>query len=265
MSVISYMDNLSSKLILKGTEKDNIDRSISTLKQRLNYHFDSIEKTFIFGSYIRGTILPRKADSKSDIDYMIVFENSNDYMPQTYLNRLKMFAEKYYSTSEIFQSSPTVVLNLNHIKFELVPAYSYNIFWNEKYYIPAPASDYIKWIETNPNGFNNELIKKNQNENYKIKPMIRLAKYWNTLNGHFYSSYLLEKYIIDMYYDYYNTSIKDYFFEFALGLQTSHLGKTNSNKVNKLKERIIEVKHLQEQGEELLAEIKIRQILTDIS
>jgi len=42
--------------------------------------------------------------------------------PQTYLDRLRELAEVKYSTSEISQSNPTIVLALNHIKFELVPA-----------------------------------------------------------------------------------------------------------------------------------------------
>ena len=70
----------------------------------------------MFGSYIRGTILPRKADASSDIDIMVMFLNPNGYKPQTFLNRLKNFAEHYYSTSEIYQSNPTVVLELNHMR-----------------------------------------------------------------------------------------------------------------------------------------------------
>ena len=44
------------------------------------------------------------------------------YTPQTYLDRLKRFAEKYYANSDIKQSSPSLVLQLNHIKFDRVPA-----------------------------------------------------------------------------------------------------------------------------------------------
>lgn len=43
----------------------------------------------IFGSYVRGTILPRKVDEKSDVDIMIVFNNPYGYKPQTFLNKLK--------------------------------------------------------------------------------------------------------------------------------------------------------------------------------
>lgn len=125
MSVNSYLNSLASDLVLSNDENESIKKSISTLETRLKNWFGSaVIESFKFGSYTRGTILPRKVDSDSDIDYMVVFDNSNNYNPQTYLNRLKSFVENYYSTSEIHQSSPTIVLKLNHIKFELVPAYS---------------------------------------------------------------------------------------------------------------------------------------------
>jgi hypothetical protein len=60
-------------------------------------------------------------DEKSDIDYMVVFSD-RDYQPQTYLDRLRRFTEYYYQKSEIKQSHPTIQLELNHIRFELVPA-----------------------------------------------------------------------------------------------------------------------------------------------
>lgn len=120
MSVNSYLESLASQLVLSTSEKDHISNSISTIKSRLDTYFGSnITEKKLFGSYVRGTILPRKADSGSDIDLMVVFKNEDCYKPQSFLNRLKNFAEHYYSTSEIYQSSPTVVLELNHIKFEL--------------------------------------------------------------------------------------------------------------------------------------------------
>ena len=124
MSVNSYLQDLGSSLVLNSNEKSSITTSIDTLKSRLTSYFgDNVLDKIIFGSYTRETILPRKVDENSDIDLMVVFENLDNYKPQSFLNRLKSFAETKYKTSEIYQSSPTVVLELNHIKFELVPAY----------------------------------------------------------------------------------------------------------------------------------------------
>lgn len=264
MSVNSYAESLSTNLVLSESEKQSIRTSISTLRSRLNSYFEDIEEMFEFGSYTRGTILPRKADSNSDIDFMIVFKNGNNYKPQTHLNRLKKFAEKYYSSSEIFQSSPTIVLSLNHIQFELVPAYSLTSLWTKSYYIPAPKNLFEEWILTKPNEFNQSLTYKNVSENSKIKPMIRLAKYWNARQNHVYASYLLEEYIVNKSYGYYTNSVFDYFADFALSLPTSHLTQTARNKVESLQKNITEIKNLRTQGYESSAEDKLKKLLPSL-
>ncbi|MBF0098411.1 MAG: hypothetical protein HQM04_15285, partial [Magnetococcales bacterium] len=122
MSVLSYLEGRASQAVLQQTEKDSIERSIKTLRARLDSNLgEKISEQIQFGSSTRGTILPRRMDSESDIDYMVRF-NDSQYTPQTYLNWLKRFALSSYSKSEVLQSNPVIVLELNHIKFELVPA-----------------------------------------------------------------------------------------------------------------------------------------------
>ena len=195
MSVNSYLSSCASNLVLSSTEKDSISTSINTLETRLTSYFGyNIKEKFKFGSYTRGTILPRKVDDNSDVDYMVVFDNSENYKPQTFLNRLKKFAETKYSTSEIYQSSPTIVLELNHIKFELVPAYK---SWGT-YYIPDGKGG---WMATYPNDFNNTLVEANNNNSYKIKPLVRLIKHWNVnVNYHDLTSYEIETPSTELYF-----------------------------------------------------------------
>jgi tRNA nucleotidyltransferase (CCA-adding enzyme) len=124
MTVNSYLTSRASSAVLSTAEQTSINTSISTLQTRLNSYFGTdLTNHFRFGSSTRGTILPRKMDADSDIDYMIVFKEGG-FTPQTYLNRLRKFVDTYYSTSEVKQSSPTITLELNHIKFDLVPALS---------------------------------------------------------------------------------------------------------------------------------------------
>ena len=157
MSVLSFLTDTASNAVLSSAEQSSITTSISTLQNRIGLHFASgaIKQHFRFGSSTRGTILPRSMDEHSDIDYMIVF-SENNATPQTYLNRLKAFVEKYYSSSEIRQSSPTIVLELNHIKFDLVPA---TATWTGELQIPNGSGG---WMTTNPNDFNSTLEAKNK-------------------------------------------------------------------------------------------------------
>jgi hypothetical protein len=196
MSANSYVTDLANRAIIRDMEKESIRRSIDTLASRLRQYFGSqISEQFQFGSYTRGTILPRCMDANSDVDYMVVFSTIG-YRPQTYLDRLRRFVEHRYSRSEIEQSHPTIVLNLNHIRFELVPALSSWGIWGG-YQIPGPASSYQEWVTTDPNGFNAQLTQANQRHRSLIKPLIRVVKYWNVRANKPFASYALEQWIVE--------------------------------------------------------------------
>lgn len=201
MTINSYLEGLGASLVLSEDEKASIVTSINTIETRLDNYFSNASERFVFGSYTRHTILPRSADDRSDIDYMVVFSDGRQYTPQACLNRLKNFVERYYTMSEIHQSSPTIVLELNHIKFELVPAYSESGF----YYIPDKSGG---WMITSPNSFNKKLTDANNNNNYKVKPIVRLIKYWNVVkNQRGLSSFEIEQKIANfLYYPQYECS-----------------------------------------------------------
>jgi Second Messenger Oligonucleotide or Dinucleotide Synthetase domain len=196
MTVNSYLTSRASHAILSDTENLSIATSTLTLQKRLNAYFGGDVSThFKFGSSTRGTILPRRMDERSDIDYMVVFSEGG-YTPQTYLNKLKKFVEYYYSSSEIKQSSPCIVLELNHIKFELVPALAYAYPYSG-YKIPDGPS---AWQDTDPHDFNSKLNNKNTQNGSFIKPAIRLLKFWNAHNGYVFNSFSLEKWVVDQWY-----------------------------------------------------------------
>lgn len=206
MTVSTYLTKRAAEAVLSDIERASIRTSIDTIEKRLGWYFqsDAVSEKLTFGSYTRGTILPRSMDSKSDIDYMIVFSNSA-FTAQTYLNWLKAFAENYYYASEIKQSFPTVALELNHIRFELVPATS-SIFYG--YQIPSGDGG---WQSTDPNDFNGKLTAANQAASNYLKPAIRLAKYWNALAGFPFESYALEQKIVGMSF-WFPSNVRDVFY-----------------------------------------------------
>lgn len=215
MSVLSFLTNTASSAVLTATEQSSIATSVTTLHTRMSLHFDSgaIAQHFRFGSSTRGTILPRSMDEQSDIDYMVVFSEGSA-TPQTYLNRLKAFVEKRYGSSEIYQSSPTIVLELNHIKFDLVPA---TRTWLGELQIPNGAGG---WMSTYPNDFNETLDAKNKENKSLIKPTIRLFKYWNATAGFPFQSYEMEKWVCGLSF-WFVANQKDYFFAVIENLTTS--------------------------------------------
>ncbi|MGV9013743.1 MAG: SMODS domain-containing nucleotidyltransferase [Flavobacteriales bacterium] len=262
MSVQTHLSNLASELVLTLNERASIATSIATLSTRLNDHFTvKIKEQIQFGSSTRGTILPRKADDHSDIDYMIIFDNSDTPKPQSFITRLKTFAETRYGSSHIKQSHPTLVLSLNHIKFELVPAYRN---WLNTIHIPGPASGFTDWITTDPNDFNRNLTTKNQNNSDLIKPMIRLMKYWNAKNGYVYESYGLEKALVaDSYLWCY--SLKDYFFKAFDNRSSWELNSQwRKDRFQRAKDIIYRIKDLEAKGSYALAEQEISKLLPPI-
>lgn len=265
MSINSYLTDLASDLVLSADEKSSIGTSINTLSRRLNLYFDNgeLHKHFQFGSSTRGTILPRKADSGSDIDYMVVFNNPNNYKPDTLLGYIKKFMKKYYSTSEIYRDSPTMVLELNHIKFELVPA-KQDYFGNLS--IPSKSNLLTEWMSTDPTGFNSKLTDANTRNNSKLKPVIRLMKYWNRgkLKGH-YSSYSLEEWIVNKYTYFPKTLIRDYVYEIIESLSYNLSdSETFKNNLNSSKEIIKKCKEYESKDMPYSALSEIKKLFPEI-
>ena len=115
-TINSYLTTMQSNLYVNGKERESIKKSIDAIYDRLGWYFGmgknnphKIIKKEIFGSYSRDTMLSRKYDNNSDIDLMIIFEDSKDYNPQTCLNWLKNFAEYWYPNSLVKQSERQIV------------------------------------------------------------------------------------------------------------------------------------------------------------
>jgi len=265
LSVNNYLLTLSSNLVLSQTENSSIRTSIDTLSRRLDTYFANgeLHKHFRFGSSTRGTILPRRVDIDSDVDYMVVFKNPKGYSPNTLLKYLRDFMRYYYSRSEIYQDSPTMVLELNHIKFELVPAIQDE--WGNLF-IPSRKNFLSQWMSTDPLGFNEKLTRVNVHNNSKIKPLVRLIKYWNTskLNGYFYS-FELEDWLVQKYN--YNTksSLKDYVYDTIEGLiPSTNDSQLYKDRLARAKEIIEDVKWHEAGGFDILAKNKIQKLFPEI-
>mgnify|MGYP004682362529 CR=1 FL=1 len=207
MSVLTYIENLEKKLRLSEDEKNTIEISINNLKTKIkNWFADDLIEILVFGSYKRNTNLCRRADNQSDVDIMIVFKDLGR-KPQTYIDRIKRFMETKYKTSEIYQSNPCAILELQHIKFELTPA-----IWNydNTYKIPDKASSYFDWMNTQP-FYLDELSKKQTHIQYK--QISRLVKYWNCLNRKYFASYELEKIVLNTTLYCYSRNLKENLFQ----------------------------------------------------
>jgi len=160
---------------------------------------------------------------------MIIFKDDR-HKSQTYLNYLKGLIGQKYTRSEIHQDNPTIVLELNHIRFELVPALDY--FFNIRYKIPAKQSDYADWLVTDPDELNGKLT-----NNQNLRRLVRVAKIWNIKQGGLFNSYKLEKFIVNRNYIC-NWNLADYFYTFCDALITNcNYPQYTNDKIKKLKDK----------------------------
>lgn len=250
MSVLSYLNDLSSKLIISLEEKISIGVSLNFLKNNLSSweHKDDIVEQFVFGSFDRETILPRWADADSDVDYMIVFKNPNSLQPQTFLTWLRGFSEKYYPRSVSHQSFPTVAVELSHIKFELVPAVKP---WG--YMIPDRTTYYSKWQSTDPLSLKQRVTTANV-FNGSVRPLIRIMKYWNAKHGKVYASYELEQ-MVASYLFYGHGNLEDCFFMFVDYLPVRYeFAQMKKSAINNLKYKVNLIRDSKRQGDFAYAE-----------
>lgn len=202
-TILTYLSSLSSKLRLPDEERQKIETSVKAIKDKLVVCFfdDGLKEVKPFGSFDRETLLSRKVDSESDVDILIVFDEKK-WEPQTYLNKLKQFANDNYSRSDNYQDHPTIAIELTAIKFELTPCiFKEETFWdNEKYLIPKKQSGDIQWIRTEPDQLKDKISEFKKTKE-TLLDLIHLFKYWNITNGKLYSTFKLEKFVID-YFDY---------------------------------------------------------------
>ncbi len=245
----NYLKKIASELFIKydSDERRKIDRSVDHIFNKLEEYFDDqIDEVFVFGSYSRDTILPGRYDTNSDIDILIQF-NTKDYdklKPESYRNQLKKFAEVNYASSTVIKDHPSIVLELNHIKFDLVPAYFDDGFFYDSIEIPDKNNG---WMETEPGKFSKKVTDSNKRYDSKVKPIIRLLKYWNASHGYPYYSYELEKTIVEL--DFGGDNYQTGFLRAIMNLPDSFLPGAASRKVDSLKENAKIIKRYLKNGD----------------
>ena len=256
----NFLKRISSELLIKSNSITgiNISKSLKILDKNLKEHFTN-ELSFlnVFGSYARGTILPRQFDKNSDIDVLIGFNTSNSKLkPESYRERLMKFALKYYPSARIMKDHPSIVVELNHINFDLVPGVFHNGFFYDSIEIPDKDGG---WMETEPAKFNKKLTEANTSYKSIVKPIVRFLKVWNASEGYPYYSFELESSIVDMNFG--GDSFATGFLYAIDNLPTYSLPNVSSKKVDVLRNNAKWVREYLEREDLVKAKEVVRRVI----
>lgn len=247
MDINTYLKDLSKKLEFSSSECEKIDNSFKYLNQKIWSVFQNkLKDVRLFGSFDRDTALPTNIDKLSDVDVMIIFKK-NEFQPQTYLNHLQNFGKRTYPRSEKFPNHPTIMIELFHLKFELVPAYIDEGFWgNGALKIPGKPDKELKWIDTDPDAFKAALFKKNNENKGLTISIIKILKYWNVINNYPFRPYALDE--IAVIKNVTGTNLKEYFYDFVNELSRYQKSEEEKKAVKTLFETVRRLKILEKEN-----------------
>lgn len=266
MTCEEYLWHISQRIDVENQkEKTSVQKSISYLKKYLDSweSSDEILEHHAFGSYVRGTKLPSRIDPSTDVDYMVVFK-STQLKPDTYIEKIRRFANTYYSKSEIHKDHPTMVIELEKLKFEITPAIELYGSRYPGYHIPAPQDLALQWMETYPEQMELDLLQAERTNKNLIRPLIQLIKYWNVINGKPLTSYKIEHNCTSLVF-LGEKNLLNYFLHAAEWVTLNQFLKTEEKKkAEELKRNIEIIKNYHKQGRESLALIFLQFVLPEI-
>ncbi len=252
-TLLQSIDEMIDNISVTDRQEESIETSTSNLDDNLTNDDNDldVDSTFVNGSYERDTII-RPLD---DVDIFAVLnrkEWSDEYGvlpdPQSVLTKIK---NKLNSLSDykdkVTQDRPCVTVKLSDKNFDVLPSFE------ESYggYL-IPNYDLASWTYTYPEQLTNNLNECHRNNNYKIKPMVKVVKYWNReKNKKRVPSFQVEETMITYFnvnsFANYEEGIRSWFNNAEYYLDKSKFKTANKyddsiSKIKKVKEKLNEAK-----------------------
>jgi len=169
-------EKFRKKIELTDPQRLKIKNSHKHLRENILQPLDYVSHTFLTGSYKKKTLI----NPANDIDVFIVLKgySENNITPNAILNKLKKDLQKTYPNSTIKQNKPCIVIEFNHVTFELTPAIEIENYWtnDNEFYIPEMSKNNTWQKVENPRVLERSLTQANQRLNNKLNPLIKMMK-----------------------------------------------------------------------------------------
>ncbi len=271
MTLLQSIDTLIENISVTDKQEENIKNSLSNIESHLKEEDSGlhVDDTFTNGSWDRDTIL-RPLD---DIDLFAVLniekwkdENGNLPSPQSVLTKMNNYLNDLADYKDkVSQNRPCVTIELSNKKFDILPSFP---LADGGYWIPN--HDLKTWTFSYPQQLSTNLDNVHRQRNYKVKPVVKVAKYWNRdMNEKLIPSYHIEETAISIFGLYSFTNYEEavrIWFNNAESYLQSHKFKSNEqyntaiNRIKKVKGKLNDAKERYDDGKEN----DVRQIWKDI-
>ena len=199
-TLLQCIDKLIENISVTDRQEENIKASLTNIEGNLNKTDNdlNVERTFTNGSYERDTII-RPLD---DIDLFAVLkkdlwkdEYGNLPKPQNVLTRIKNYLDSLNDYKDkVKQDRPCVTIELSDKDFDILPSFAQE---GGGYLIPN--YDLATWTFTYPEQLTTNLDNVHRLRNYKIKPVVKVVKYWNREYDKLIPSYHIEETAINIF------------------------------------------------------------------
>jgi hypothetical protein len=190
-------DRFRQEIELLESQRDRIKKSHRHLRENILQPLHYVSNTFLTGSYKKKTLI----NPANDVDVFIVLSGytQHNITPNTILDKLKQDLKITYPKTPVKQNKPCVVIDFNHITFELTPAIEIENYWggDSEFYIPKMSKDNEWQLVENPRVLEKALTEANQRLNNKLNPLIKMMKKCKVNNNLSTPSFEMEKMAIN--------------------------------------------------------------------
>ena len=191
-------EKFRKKIELTDSQRLKIKNSHKHLRENILQPLDYVSHTFLTGSYKKKTLI----NPANDIDVFVVLSGYTQYdiKPNTILDKLKKDLQKTYPNTTIKQDKPCIVIEFNHVTFELTPAIEILNYGHNSFYIPEMSKNNTWQYVENPRILEESLTQKNQALNQKLNPLIKMMKKCKLKHNLSTPSFEMEKMAINQLY-----------------------------------------------------------------
>lgn len=186
-TVTGGFNELIRRLELTDDQATTAESRVKGIKDFFDANFKMAERAFTIGSYRRGTLIR----PERDVDLLAPFSVAEYW--QTYRGDSRAFVymirdklNRGYAKTDVSSKQVAVVLDFSVIRAEIVPGFRRD---GGGYLIPDGSKS---WMATNPPYHANLIRDRDTALGGKLKPLIRLMKFWNIANGHHLRSFHVE-------------------------------------------------------------------------